>query len=206
MHKRPSCPRCFRPVKTCLCKHVNVVQNLIPLVILQHHLEVHETKNSGRLLHLCLKNSQIHSGEDFTSLSTEMLSNDDYVDILLYPETPEDKAMGLEIPPTLIERKNELKQTNKWRPRLWVIDATWRKSRKVLYLNRFLQRMPRLSLNECKASIYTIRKAHSENQLSTLEASCYALQQLEEQQVDYTPVIESFAAFVADQKTFLPNS
>jgi DTW domain-containing protein YfiP len=89
--------------------------------------------------------------------------------------------------------------------RLWVIDATWRKSRKMLYLNPELQTMPRLSLQDCPPSIYKIRKAHSENQLSTLEASCYALQQLEHNAVDYTPVLDAFAAFVAEQHIFLPS-
>jgi hypothetical protein len=51
-----------------------------------------------------------------------------------------------------------------------------------------------------------VRKAHSENQLSSLEASCYALQTLEANAVDYSPVLHAFTAFVAEQQTFLPSS
>ncbi len=75
----------------------------------------------------------------------------------------------------------------------------------MLYLNPVLQTMPRLKLHDCAPTIYTIRKAHSENQLSTLEASCYALQQLEQQQVDYASLLTAMSLFVAQQSAFVPK-
>ena len=65
------------------------------------------------------------------------------------------------------------------RLRLIVLDGTWRKSRKMLYRNPLLQQLPRLSLQRMPASHYLIRKAHRPDQLSTLEATCAALAQLE---------------------------
>ncbi len=207
MTKRLSCQACLRPVKTCICKHVQPVENLISLMILQHPQEVHEVKNSARLLHLCLKNSQIHVGEYFSDDFFNILQVNQHYDLLLYPDTPDEKSLGL-LNPTAIdpwriniaENPQALKQV-----RLWILDATWRKSRKMLYLNPQLQAMPRLSLENCPPSLYTIRKAHSENQLSSLEASCYALQKLEANKVDYSPVLNAFASFVAEQQTFLPK-
>ncbi|WP_157960378.1 tRNA-uridine aminocarboxypropyltransferase [Marinimicrobium alkaliphilum] len=81
--------------------------------------------------------------------------------------------------------------------RLVVLDATWRKSRKLLHLNPALGRLPRLSLEHTPPSRYRIRKAHQPNQLSTLEASCYALSLLEQGAVDYTPLLDRFEDYMA---------
>jgi len=208
MTKRQSCEACLRPLKTCICKHVQAVENRVSIVILQHPQEVYEAKNSARLLHLCLKNSQIYIGENFGEDFFCQRQTAQYYDVLLYPDTPEEKSLGIMTPPEIEAWRLNI-DVNLHPPnniRLWILDATWRKSRKMLYLNPALQAMPRLSLQNVPPSIYTIRKAHSENQLSTLEASCYALQQLEANTLDYSPVLNAFAAFVAEQQAFLPTS
>ena len=212
MTKREICSACLRPIKTCICKHIQPVQNLVSLTILQHPQEAHEVKNSARLLSLCLKNSQIETGEIFSPHFFREYQEQGFYDVLLYPDTPEEKSLGIAHPPAIDVARmpsgdNLINAaTHGHRLRLWVLDATWRKSRKMLYLNPALQAMPRLSLQHCPPSIYKIRKAHSKNQLSTWEASCYALQQLEHNAVDYSPVLNAFAAFVAEQQTFLPPS
>jgi len=204
MSKRQLCETCLRPLKTCICKHVRPVSNAASLIILQHPQEVYETKNSAKLLNLCLKNSQIHVGEVFDDSFFRKIQAENFYDLLLYPDTPEENSLGILKPPEI--DAGRLNSSDNLKIRLWVLDGTWRKSRKMLYLNPTLQSMPRLSLQDCPPSLYTIRKAHSENQLSTLEASCYALQQLERYAVDYSPVLSAFAAFVAEQHTFLPSS
>lgn len=207
--KRQSCDTCKRPLSTCICKHTQRVSNLVSLVVLQHPQEVREAKNSACLLNLCLKNSQIHVGEAFdASFFAQFQTDSSYHDVLLYPETTETESLGIARAPNIDSERLNIGDNlaNLERIRLWVIDATWRKSRKMLYLNPALQAMPRLNLNDCPPSIYKIRKAHSENQLSTLEASCYALRQLEQNAVDYEPVLNAFAAFVAERQTFLPSS
>jgi len=204
MSKRQLCETCLRPLKTCICKHVKPVSNVASLIILQHPQEVYEAKNSAKLLNLCLKNSQIHVGEVFDDGFFQKTQAENFYDLLLYPDTPEEKSLGILKPPEI--DVSQLNSGDNLKIRLWVLDGTWRKSRKMLYLNPALQSMPRLSLQDCPPSLYTIRKAHSENQLSTLEASCYALQQLERYAVDYSPVLSAFAAFVAEQSTFLPSS
>ncbi len=220
--KRSACLKCLRPLSTCICKHIQRVSNHVELIILQHPQEVNEAKNSARLLHLCLNNSQLHIGEkyddEFFASFNVNTSNALVYDLLLYPETAEEKSLGIAPSPAIDVERLDLEKLNLERPaagynlnnnsriRLWVLDATWRKSRKMLYLNHLLQTMPRLKLHNCAPTIYTIRRAHSENQLSTLEASCYALQQLEQNLVDYTPVLTAFAGFIAQQKNFIPTS
>ena len=87
--------------------------------------------------------------------------------------------------------------------RLVVLDATWRKSRKMLYLNPQLQQLPRLPLRDTPASHYLIRKAHAPDQLSTLEATCYALMQLEQDASRFVPLITAFDGFVAQQLSYV---
>lgn len=208
MSKRPLCTLCLRPEKTCVCKFIHAIENHVKVIILQHPQEVYEAKNSARLLHLCLKNSQIHVGENFGDVFFRDFESPAHKDVLLYPDSPDDMTMGRSNTSELDLDKLPAVDylDNSHQIRLWVLDATWRKSRKMMYVNPALQAMLRLSLQDCPPSIYKIRKAHSENQLSTLEASCYALQKLEHGAVNYSPILEAFAAFVAQQQAFLPTS
>ena len=85
------------------------------------------------------------------------------------------------------------------RLRLIVLDGSWRTSRKMLYRNPQLQQLPRLSLQDMPASHYLIRKAHRPDQLSTLEATCAALMQLESSAEQFQPLLTAFDGFVAQQ-------
>ena len=150
--KRPRCLTCLRPLRTCICSLVHPVANGVELHILQHPLEVHEAKNTGRLLHLCLNNSQLHIGESFAehifqqpNTAIASAGQDSFYDLLLYPNTPEEKSLGIIAPPA-IDAAKMASSINNSTLRLWVLDATWRKSRKMLYLNSQLQKMPRLNL------------------------------------------------------------
>jgi DTW domain-containing protein YfiP len=114
--------------------------------------------------------------------------------VLLYPDTPGDRSLGI-APPPPISAGLTPEET-----RLVVLDATWRKSRKMLYLNPALQALPRLPLRDTPPSHYLIRKAHAPDQLSTLEATCYALAQMEDDAHRYDSVIAAFDGFVAQQQ------
>ncbi len=194
--RRQNCTNCERPVRTCLCKLVTPIHNCVELLILQDTLETKHAKNTVSLLHLSLKNSRIYPCTTDLPMDSVQLENllfeGNKVPILLYPLIPEANSLGLDAPvPFLHEAPLQLD-----RLRLIVLDATWRKSRKLVYLNRLLQRLPRFTLSNIPPSMYTIRKAKSENQLSTLEASCYALRQLEQGRVDYSPLLEAMGKFI----------
>lgn len=199
--KRPICPHCNRPQRNCICHLVTTIANQVDTLILQHPGETLNAKNTAGLLHLSLKNSQIEVGEAFDNqILVHWLHHGGKQPLLLYPEITEHKALGLATPLSLTINDFTPNQL-----RLVVIDATWRKSRKMVYLNPALQSLPRLALTKTPASIYKIRKAHSENQLSTLEASCYALQQLEQRQLDYAPLLTAMSLFVAQQSSFVSH-
>ena len=215
--KRATCERCLRPLCTCICQWVTPVAHRVQVLILQHPLEVAHAKGSARLLHLCLPHSRMLTGEVFDipaclawmdAQGAQEVQQAHFGgatpghprhNILLYPGTETGQshnnqlpsALALQTMPDLLQRPSQL--------RLIVLDGTWRKSRKMLCLNPALQQLPRLSLAPLQASRYLIRQAHRPGQLSTLEATCAALAQLETQGDQFEPLLKAFDGFVAQQ-------
>ena len=206
--KRASCARCLRPQSTCICLWVTPVVHVVEVLILQHPLEVAHAKGSARLLYLSLPHSHLMTGEVFDVQACAALMDTPFEggiegrgprhNILLYPSPESDQAPGTPTPPLLelacLQEPSQL--------RLIVLDGTWRKSRKMLYLNPQLQQLPRLSLQDLRASQYLIRKAHRPGQLSTLEATCAALGQLEGDLDKFEPLLRAFDGFVAQQSGY----
>ena len=178
-----------------------MLQNQVEVLILQHPLEVDNAKGSARLLHLSLVNSRLEVGEAFAPERMRALLSPERRSVLLYPDTVEDKTLGLAaaqpFDPAWLAAPAAL--------RLVVLDGTWRKSRKMLYQNPALQSLPRLPLRDTPPSHYLIRKAHLPDQLSTLEATVYALAQLENDARKFNPLIDAFDGFVAQQASYTPH-
>ncbi len=172
-----------------------------------HPLEVHEAKGTGHLLHACLPHSRLLIGERFEAGLLHQALHAPWEpgarprhSLLLYPETDvQNTSLGLIQPPAL---------PAPWpcQPevlRLVVLDGTWRKSRKMLFINPGLQSLPRLALSETPASAYAIRKAHAPGQLSSFEATALALARLQAWPPDAAPVrqlAQVFAAFIQSQQ------
>jgi DTW domain-containing protein YfiP len=205
--KRLNCATCLRAQSACICQWIRPTPHAVEVLVLQHPLEVANAKGSARLLQLSLARSRLVTGEVFATPELQALLTAPRQPsagagvhhlkqaILLYPDTAEDKALGLTAPPVLspalLRDPSQL--------RLIVLDGTWRKSRKMLYLNPLLQQLPRLALRDMPASHYLIRKAHRPDQLSTLEATCAALAQLEGSVEPFAPLLAAFDGFVAQQ-------
>ncbi|WP_432379499.1 tRNA-uridine aminocarboxypropyltransferase [Duganella sp. P38] len=197
--RRALCAACLRPRQTCICRWVTAMPNQVEVLVLQHPMEVANAKGSARLLHLSLANSRLEVGERFAPAQLESMLSPERRNVLLYPAT-EDASLGLAKPqpfdPAWLQQPL----------RLVVLDGTWRKSRKMLYLNPPLQSLPRMPLRETPPSHYLIRKAHLPDQLSTLEATVYALAQLENDINKYKPLIDAFDGFVAQQAGYVTKS
>lgn len=184
---RALCPRCERPLSACLCGLVQPVSNQVQVLVLQHPSEQRQAKGTARLLALSLQNCELRVGERFTP----DLDTAERYSLLLYPGSPADPLLPAAPPPDTT-RLGMLTQL-----RLIVLDGTWRKSRRLLYENPWLQALPRLSLQNLPAPAYRIRRAHAEHQLSTLEAVACALQQLEGRPAHWQPLWQGFEAFIA---------
>ena len=205
---RALCSRCARPQRNCICALAQRVDCAPEVLILQHPLEVHEAKGTARLLHLCLARSRLEIGEQFDERQLEAWLAQDWQGdaaapraVLLYPESAPDPALPLRPAPAL---PAEWLQTPA-RLRLVVIDGTWRKSRKMLYLNPLLQQLPRLALHDLPASRYAIRRAHRPGQLSTLEATACALAQLEPRNPESDRLLQAMDALVRREQQWRPQ-
>jgi DTW domain-containing protein YfiP len=191
--RRLRCTRCLLAASTCLCGWVAPVSSAVELLILQHPLEVGSAKGSARLLHLCVPGSTLVCGETFDAAALDALVNaPGRLPVLLFPQTPDEQSLGL----ASAHAVNADTLAQPLQLRLVVLDGTWRKTRKMLYLNPLLQTLPRLSLQGMPASHYRIRKAHAPDQLSTLEAAAYALAQIENDSEKFRPLLTAFDGFV----------
>jgi DTW domain-containing protein YfiP len=186
---RSQCTACLRPLGACICRWVAPTAHAVEVVVLQHPLEAHHAKGSARLLHLSLAHCRLVVGEAF---AVPVWPADGKHTLLLYPDSLQDTAPDLRAPPPLPPEWPQAPS----RLRLVVLDGTWRKSRKMLYQSPPLQQLPRLALRNLPPSHYRIRKAHGPDQLSTLEATCYALCQLEGDAARFQPLLNAFDGFV----------
>ena len=205
--RRPLCARCQRPQSHCLCGWVRPTDNRVPLLLLQHPLEVAQAKGSARLLGLSLGQYRCEVGERFDPDALRAWLGSGA--LLLYPPEnadagPRGGAAGEARPliarppaPSLAEPA-ALPGTPS---RLVVLDGTWRKTRKLLHLNPLLQQLPRCPLPALPPSLYAIRKAQRPEQRSTLEAACLALGALEGRPAHYAPLLQAFDGWVQSQVT-----
>ena len=154
--------------------------------MLQHPQEQRQAKNSVALMRLSLSNCDVVVGERFTpGFLQEVLHRPGRETRLLYPDVPAAPA-----PPDAGCTGLPL--------RLVVIDATWRKSLRMLLEHPALAALPRLSLEAPAPTRYrAIRAARRPDQVSTLEATVQALAMLEGPALDGEPLLEAFGQFVA---------
>ena len=181
--RRARCATCALPARTCVCALVTRVTNEVELIVLQHPDEQHQAKNSARLLRLGLARCRVVVGETF---DLHALLDGDVSDVaLLYPS---DTSTGSS------RRSDALPR------RLVVLDGTWRKSLRMLHANALLQSLPRWAISSARPSRYAaLRKARLTSQLSTLEAACAALAEIEQAPARYAPLLDAFDRFVADR-------
>lgn len=162
---RPRCERCQRPLDHCLCPLIPSLDSRTRVVLLQHPSEVSHALNTARLTALGLVNAELRVGEVFGDLEA-LLATPGYRPVLLFPgELAQELSAyesGGDTPLLLI-----------------VPDGTWRKARKLLYLNPLLEALPRVTLGQVPPSRYRLRKAPEPGALSTIEAVVQALNALE---------------------------
>jgi len=184
---RALCARCQRPQATCLCALARPTAHRIEVLVLQHPQEQRQAKNSVALLRLSLAHCEVVVGERFTpDALAALLQRPGWDTRLLYPDVPAAPAPSAP-------------QTTALAPlRLVVIDATWRKSLRMLLEHPGLAALPRLSLDTPAPSCYgAIRVARRADQISTLEATVQALAMLEGPSFDAAPLLDAFGRFVA---------
>ncbi|EIT7125424.1 DTW domain-containing protein [Vibrio parahaemolyticus] len=87
--------------------------------------------------------------------------------------------------------------------RLILLDGTWKKAYKMWQLSTNLHALTTVKLPEDLQGHYTIRKAPSDNSLSTVEAGFYALSLLEPDN-DFSPLLNAFDRMIEFQIAQMP--
>jgi DTW domain-containing protein YfiP len=188
--RRATCAHCLRPQATCLCALARPTPHRTEVLVLQHPQEQRQAKNSVALLRLSLAHCEVVVGERFPPAALQsLLHRPGRHTRLLYPDVPAAPAPDVPGAPAI---------TAGVPLRLVVIDATWRKSLRMLLEHPALAALPRLSLDAPAATRYrAIRAARRADQVSTLEATVQALAMLEGPSFVATPLLDAFGHFVA---------
>lgn len=148
------------------------------VLVLQHPSESGHALNTGRLAALGLANAALEVGERFDPALWQQAG---YQPCVLFPgDGAEPLAAG---GPARL---------------LIVPDGTWRKARKLLYLNPALAALPRVCLGNPGPSNYRVRKAQAAGALATIEAIAQALEALEAP-ASFQPLLRPFEALIEGQ-------
>lgn len=188
MGKRASCERCLKAASACICATIECIDNQHFLHILQDPSEEKKAIGTARILGLSLTRVKISVGERFDADLFDLENS-----YLVFPDQaaiPADRL--LETQP--IDNNSQF----------ILLDGSWKKAYKLLMINPFLQRLPKVSINVTKKSDYRIRKSPRDDGLSTVEAGYYLLSQLENNSEKFIPLLKSFTAMIDYQIAQMP--
>ncbi len=176
---REECYICRRARVACLCGRIEKQANTIKVIILQHPDEVSNPKGSAIIAKLGLQQYQCWVGEDFTDHEglCGLLERSSEDILLLYPA---EQAQELSV-----IQAEQVKY-------LLIIDATWRKAKRIWECNPQLQSLNCARLNSSTASNYRIRKVPEQGYLATVEALVECLRLLEKKPASYQPLLVLF--------------
>lgn len=178
--QRSYCYICHRAEATCLCDEITRLDNHWPVVVIQHQQEVRHALGTAIIAKLGLADSHfVPAGDHGFDIPVELSSP-----VLIYPgETAGNIGNLVDLPP---------------RP-LVFLDASWRKSRRLLLGSPWLQSLPRYSFESSTPSRYRIRREPSPGQLSTLEAIVRVLDSLEQRPGHYAGLLAAMDAMIDRQ-------
>ena len=116
--------------------------------------------------HLCLENSHLITGEDFSAhaLVNQLIDNSDHQPVMLYPGEDSINLSDLHG-----EEYNVPFSLNK-KLVIFVIDGTWTTARKMVRLSKNLSALPRISFSLDTPSNFRVRKQPAPDCYSTIEA------------------------------------
>jgi DTW domain-containing protein YfiP len=175
---RQVCYRCYRPLKNCLCSDIKVFNTHTRFVFLMHPKEARKVKlGTGRLTHLCLENSEIRVGVDFTEDErvNRLIKDHDYYPVILYPGENSIEISEFRLPDGVPNKKKIL---------VFVIDSSWALAKKMLKLSTNLLSLPKIQFRPQEPSQYVIKLQPHEYCLSTIESAFFLLQELDKRGIE----------------------
>ena len=160
------------------------------VLILQHPRESRVGINTARIARLCLENSELRQGVDFSldPIVAAALSDPSRPAVLLFP------GEGA------IDPRHEPPQGA---VTLVVLDGTWWQAAKLLKSNPALRRLPRYGLSPSQPSRYRIRAEPQEHCVATIEALALMLGVLEGDAARMQRLLLPFEAMVEHQLDYI---
>ena len=169
------------------------LDNRVSVLIIQHPDEEFHPFNTGRIVQHCLSRCETVVARQISEENLKKAVGDSAA--LLYPT-----MSWMNAAPAVGVSSEMNKECVSG---LVLLDATWRKSKRLLHENPHLQLLPRLSLQDGLLSKYRIRKSSIENALSTVESTAAALE-LIEGDTKYRRLLEPFDKMVHMQLEYKP--
>ena len=198
---REMCLNCRQPCFNCYCSHIKIFDPGVKFVILTHPIEVRRRIATGRMSHLCLKNSELIVGHDYSRNQkvNALLANPEFHSVILYPG-----RHSLNISKWTNDEKQNLVPSQK-KLAIFVIDGTWNTARKMLHLSENLKQLPQICFTPSRLSTFRVRKQPAPECVSTIEAihQCIGLLDLSN---EHDQLLEVFDQLVEQQLVFVERA
>lgn len=180
------CARCRRPASVCYCSSLPSIPTETRVVLLQHRRERDVPIGTAHMASLCLPNSELLVGVDWTGNRAldRLLSDPTRPPILLYPG-PGARDVVIDPPPGPVT--------------LVVVDGTWWQAKKVIKINPRLAELPRYAFTPPAPSEYRIRREPHLDYVSTIEALMHVLGALERDPHRFKAMLDPFRAMIDAQ-------
>ncbi len=163
---RQLCITCLQPQVTCYCPHIRRFDPLINFVILIHPLECRRRIATGRMSHLCLENSFLIRGHDYSKNETvnDLIADPRRQCVMLYPGVQSKNLSSL----SSVERAAIFSPDKILT--IFVIDGTWATAKKMVKHSKNLIDLPRVCFTPPTPSNFRVRKQPHPGCYSTIEA------------------------------------
>ncbi len=190
------CLHCGKSLKACICQWIQPLKSEVELIILQHPSEKNRAKGTAPILSLSIESTRVYIGEDFTEHQelNQLLADPDAQHYILYPG-----ESSIDVEEALMQSDKQSKTI-----RVILLDGTWKKAFKIWKVSTNLHALPQIKLPTDLTGNYRIRKAPSENSLSTVEAGYQILSLLQPDQ-DFTPLVDAFDKMIEQHISHIPK-
>ena len=168
---RERCTKCFFAVENCYCCRIKSFDPKIRFVILIQYREARKHIATGRLSHLCLKNSELIIGYDYTNdlRVNAILEDPQNFPMVLYPGAQATNLSQL----SPADRGDLIPKGHQ--PVIFLIDGTWISARKIMQKSTNLQKLPQICFDPPQLSRFRLRKQPKPYCFSTVEAIHHTL-------------------------------
>lgn len=204
--QRPVCPVCHKASKTCYCARIKPFVAGPRFVILIHPKEFKKSIGTGRLSHLCIRNSDLIEGIDFTNHArvNKILDDPSNWPVVLYPGPDAVDISG--DGGTKLDSQVPVGRTLV----IFVIDGSWSCAQKMLRVSANLRRLPQIRFTPTSRSIYKIRRQPRAACFSSLEAVHFVIEQFNgssrwRSDPGHDNLLEVFSFMIEQQLSFLAH-